>query len=814
MEASPTSFALRLSALPPEDLVTLLARRPEAAALAAAPRVSWGALASALAAPRAVHDAFGGLDRFLDQVLQLACAFGGRLTPAAAAAEGLAAADLARAGAELRRWGLAFPEHDGALAVPGAVTSQIWNPAGLGWRAAALLEHLSVDDLRAVAAALGVPHRSKPPLRKGEIVQGIAARLGDGDAVRALIAAAPAKARAALEELRAADGTSGGTIATSAWQRGHDAYGWRRPWGEGQAPADGAAWLIARGIVLPREQWSSIVCVPLEVEHALRGRVFARWPADPPPLPLVALRDDRHPAELVAEMNGLLNAWRHEPPPALQNGGVPKRELKRAAQALGCAEGWIAELAGLASSAGLLFAREVVPEKRSRSYRNPRVLQSRQVVIEVSAESWDALDDVERWLKLVRGWSARVDAPLGNDPFGPRHWRLLLTLLAELPEGRGADAAHLGALLAWRHPAAFPDAGAATVFAAHVGSTLRGLGAGGADAAIGVASIGRTVLLHDGPIDLAALRASFPAPVETCTVTADHRVIVAGAPAGALAESLTLVADLVSVHPAHVYRLTDASLRRALDAGWTAGRILAMLREHAPAGIPQNVVVLVEDVGRRHGSLRVGAAAQYVVADDPAQLEQLVRSRAGRALRLRRIAPTVAVASAKSVQQVLGTLRAAGHMPVADGESEPDAIASVASRAPRPDASAARARRAARTEEARGMGLLGAARTLGGDEVRALAARLRSAPKAVMDEIDPRVETVREVLVAAAREHEMLEIEYRASAAVAPLRLVIQPYYLSGNYVDAYDRGRMRRFDMRAVAWAERVPAGERVGVP
>ncbi|HZP97408.1 MAG TPA: helicase-associated domain-containing protein [Candidatus Limnocylindria bacterium] len=810
MEASPTSYALRLSALPPEDVVTLLTRRPDAAAVAGQRTVTWGALASALATPRGVHDALGGLNRFLDRVLQLACVYGGRLTRSQASAEGLAGEHLARAAAELRRWGLAFPEPDGTLVVPGAVTSQVWCPAGLGYHATVLLEHRTVEDLRTIATALGVPQPSKPPMRKRDLLHGVAQRLADRDAVRALVAGAPAKARAALEELRAGGGTSQGTPAASLWQR---RYEWNDRWGPRREPADGPSWLLAHGLVLPNDEWGSLVSVPLEVEHALRGRVFGSWPADPPPLPLVALRDERQPAQLVAEMSALLDAWRHEPPPALQNGGVPKRELKRAAQALGCTEEWAAELAGLALSAGLLSAREVVPEERSRSYRHPRVLRSRQAVIEVCVDEWDALDGAERWLRLVRAWSARVADPMANGPHGPRNWRLLLALLAELPEGRGADAAHLGALVAWRHPAAFPDDAAAARFAALVGSTLRALGAGGAEPAIGLASLGRAVLLHDGPIDTAALRTSFPAPVDTCTVTADHRVIVAGTPAGALAALLTLVADLVSVHPAHVYRLSDVSLRRALDAGWTAARVLEALRGRAPGGIPQNVVALVEDTARRHGRLRVGAAAQYVVADDSAQLEQLLRSRAGRSLGLRRIAPTVAVAEAKSVRHVLGTLRTAGLMPVADGTGEPGAAATTVPRAPRRDARA-KAARAATPEPPRGLGLLGVERALDRGEAEALAARLRAAPKAVMDAVDPRHEPVREVLATAAREHESVEIEYRASAVAAPLRLLIQPYYVSGNYIEAYDRGRMRRFDVRCVVWAERATEGDRVGMP
>lgn len=570
------------SVLPPGDLTALLTHRPEAAALAASGRVTWGALASALAAPRGVHDALASLDRFLDQVLQLACVYGGRLEPGTAAAEGLDATALAAGAAALRSRGLAFSEADGTMVVPRNVEAQIPNPGGLGARAATFLEHLTLADLRPLATTLDVP-QPRLPLRKGDLVHRIALRLADRDAVRALLAGAPAKARAALAELRAAGGSSGALAASSIWQR---SYEWHPRRTHAGGAADGAAWLLAHGLVLSHDEWSDLVSVPLEVELALRGRVFAAWQPDPPALPLVALRQVRHPAELVAEMDALLNLWRHDPPPALQNGGVPKRELKRAARTLGLAEEWVGEVAGLALAAGLLAEREVTPEKRSRSYRDPHVLQSRRAVIEVAAGGWDDLSPAERWLAVVRAWSKAAMA----DPYVGRAWRHVLALLAELPEGRGVDAAHLGARLAWCHPASFTAAAAS--HAALVGSTLSALGLGGAEPAIGLGAIGRAVILGDRPLDPALLDDAFPAPVETCTVTADHRVVVAGAPAQALAGFLALIADLVSVHPAHVYRLSDSSLRRALD--------------DAPPALPRRAGLPLRDPRRGRGARRMG----------------------------------------------------------------------------------------------------------------------------------------------------------------------------------------------------------------
>ncbi len=48
-----------------------------------------------------------------------------------------------------------------------------------------------------------------------------------------------------------------------------------------------------------------------------------------------------------------------------------------------------------------------------------------------------------------------------------------------------------------------------------------------------------------------------------------------------------------------MYRLSDRSIARALDAGGTAEGILEFLRSRAPKGLPQNVEYLVADVARR-----------------------------------------------------------------------------------------------------------------------------------------------------------------------------------------------------------------------
>ena len=103
-----------------------------------------------------------------------------------------------------------------------------------------------------------------------------------------------------------------------------------------------------------------------------------------------------------------------------------------------------------------------------------------------------------------------------------------------------------------------------------------------------------------------------------------------------------------------------AELRRLADD--VSGAAHLFFRPLAP--------FLIDDAARRHGALRAGTASAYLRSDDVALLERVISDRAVAALRLRRLAPTVAVSPA-AVPQLLEVLRAAGYAPAAeapDGE--------------------------------------------------------------------------------------------------------------------------------------------------
>jgi hypothetical protein len=81
--------------------------------------------------------------------------------------------------------------------------------------------------------------------------------------------------------------------------------------------------------------------------------------------------------------------------------------------------------------------------------------------------------------------------------------------------------------------------------------------------------------------------------------------------------------------------------------------------------VPQPLTYLVDDVARRHGRLRVGAASAYLRCDDDALLDELLADRRAAQLRLRRLAPTVLAAQADPAT-VLGQLRTMGYAPAAE----------------------------------------------------------------------------------------------------------------------------------------------------
>lgn len=108
-----------------------------------------------------------------------------------------------------------------------------------------------------------------------------------------------------------------------------------------------------------------------------------------------------------------------------------------------------------------------------------------------------------------------------------------------------------------------------------------------------------------------------------------------------------------------------SSVRRAFDSGWAREEVHEFLREASSTEVPQPLTYLVDDVSRRFGSIRVGAAESFLRSDDELALSELVHDTRAASLRLRRIAPTVVVSDV-SVDVLLPRLRELGLAPVVE----------------------------------------------------------------------------------------------------------------------------------------------------
>ncbi|WAX79404.1 helicase C-terminal domain-containing protein [Streptomyces sp. KMM 9044] len=156
-----------------------------------------------------------------------------------------------------------------------------------------------------------------------------------------------------------------------------------------------------------------------------------------------------------------------------------------------------------------------------------------------------------------------------------------------------------------------------------------------------------------------------PEPLDHVLLQADLTAVAPGPLQRPLADMLGVLADVESKGGATVYRFTPGSVRRALDAGRAAADLHAFLAAHSRTPVPQPLTYLIDDVARRHGHLRVGAASAYVRCDDDAMLNEILADKRAAGLGLRRLAPTVLAAQADPAGLLEG-LRRMGFAPAAE----------------------------------------------------------------------------------------------------------------------------------------------------
>ncbi len=239
-------------------------------------------------------------------------------------------------------------------------------------------------------------------------------------------------------------------------------------------------------------------------------------------------------------------------------------------------------------------------------------------------------------------------------------------MLAELPPGAGVNPAEASAALIWRRPRWSRRLQPEPV--AHLVAEGHALGLVGRGA---ISTPGRFLLDEATDAQAAqqavdAMARAMPEPIGHFLVQADLTIVVPGPLQRDLAQHLATVATVESAGAAMVYRVSERSIRHALDIGKTRDWMHQLFANHSKTPVPQGLTYLIDDVARRHGQLRIGMAASFVRCEDPALLAQAVA--AAEELQLRALAPTVAVSPAP-IAEVLGALRAAGFAPAAEDSS-------------------------------------------------------------------------------------------------------------------------------------------------
>ncbi|KOV18451.1 helicase C-terminal domain-containing protein [Streptomyces sp. XY152] len=568
------------------------------------------------------------------------------------------------------------------------------SPTGLGPTVREATAGMSPGRIQEIVATVGLPSTHDSV----SAVTSLTALFADPARMSALLDEAPAESVEVLERLV-----------------------WGPPYGQVTAdPAPRLRWLLDRGLLLPTAPGT--VVLPREVALRLRAGRAHRTPEPlPPPVEAAAAHRPRmvdataagQAYTALSTVEELLKDWHEGGPAVLRAGGLSVRDLKRTAVALDVTEPVAAFWVELAYAAGLLASDGEADERYAAT---------------PAYDEWRERPAAERWAQLVTAWLAATRTPGlvgGRDAkdrtlsaLGPgldrsaapevRH--RVLTLLAGLPEGAAPALESVLARLRWERPPRGGGRGLAGAGAGDgedlrariarwtlseaemLGITGRGALAAHGRALIGAPAARRAEAEPAGPGDKLPVRhRSAPAPAppssaEQATAAAaaarllapllpeplDHVLLQADLTAVApgplerpLADMLGVLADVESKGGATVYRFTPGSVRRALDAGQTASDLHAFLTAHSRTPVPQPLAYLIDDVARRHGHLRVGAASAYVRCDDDAVLSEILADKRAAGLGLRRLAPTVLAAQAGPAGLLEG-LRAMGFAPAAE----------------------------------------------------------------------------------------------------------------------------------------------------
>ncbi|MDR7279632.1 helicase-associated domain-containing protein [Catenuloplanes atrovinosus] len=645
---------------------------------------------------------------------------------------------------------------------------------------------------------------------------------------RAVLAASPS-ARAVLDRLAAGPPVGTVSAAALAGVTPGSAIGMTDA-APGDEPVDEPGGpvrrLVEQGLLVPVS--AETVELPREVGLLLRRDTGPLGTLRPHPPVITPVGRDPKAAdsagagqamETVRRVEALLEAVAAEPPGVLRAGGLGVREIRRLAKAAAVDEGTSILLLEVAYAAGLLGDAEAATAKSRRVGGPP----GEQIWLPTAVyDAWRATSLARRWADLAGAWLAMPrqviqpgqrddrDKPLtalspdGERAGAPANRRVVLEVLAGLEPGAAPTGDEILSIMAWRSPRRTRGWEGATHLALAEAAALgvTGLGAltsygrllveeeasaAARDAAMAGDPLGMRAEADREPGEPEVVRALdglLPAPVDHVLIQADLSVVVPGPPEPELAAELEVVAEQESAGGASVHRLTTASVRRALDAGYSADELHRLFARRSRTPVPQALTYLVDDVARKHGGLRVGTAGAYLRSDDESLLIEVLADRRLAALALRRLAPTV-LCSPYAPGRLLPALREAGYAPVPEDASG----ATVLSR-PKAKRAAARGAVTATASDSLIASRLTRPRLLGiVEQIRrgdAAARAARRAPSTVRDAEGQAHTQALAVLQQAVRDKALVWVGYVDAHGATATRLV-RPVSIGAGYLRAED---------------------------
>lgn len=425
--------------------------------------------------------------------------------------------------------------------------------------------------------------------------------------------------------------------------------------------------LLARQLLRPLD--SETVIIPREVAWRLRAGRFTSEPvATAAPVLTGRRRDpdlvDRAAAGAAFAVLHDIELFAHrletDPHKLLRGGGLSSRDVTALARDLGADIAHAAFIIECAAAAQL-----VAPESTG------------MLLPTHDYDHWVAWDAAQRWQRIAEAWLAadRFFArsteggghTLGQEAYDRSAAGLrtrILRLIAEVESGTVLDLDALAEAAAWHRPRLNKGPLKAQQLVQWTWREATWLGL----AALGAVSSYAKVPLQPGQPIPVALRKLFPLPVDRFLIQNDLTAVTSGPLEHAIASDLGMLADQESRGGAGVYRFSASSLRRAFDQGWSAAEVQLWLEQHSTTGVPQPLVYQIEDVGRRHGSIRLGPAGCYIRMSDQAQAAALLAHPTAAGLGLRAVAPGVLVAAVDE-QEIIPLLLELGHSPAVENAS-------------------------------------------------------------------------------------------------------------------------------------------------